>query len=1085
MNNFFPYDFSKFSNKPKNKNYLLIAQDQIWANYLKNCFLFFSPNLKILHFPNWETLPYDNYSPQPDLISQRVQVLSEISKAQNALIIVDAQTVGQKLCPQTHLDRYGINLKVGDQINRQKFIERLIKAGYQRNSLLAEKGEFAERGEIVDLFPMGFKNPLRLEWFDEEIESLRTFDLTTQTTLEKFSSLNILPASELDLSESGKICFRQKARDFFGKNIEETGIYKSIKENKAGLNFSYYLPLFFDELSSFFDYLPKNVALIGEIPKKEILRFSDYCQKRYQRLNQFRETSLLPPSELWLSPSDLLNELEKLPQIEVKARSKIISFSGSKEDRADKFAKIFKKNPQLIFNSSSAGLWIEKYPQLNIKISPLKHSFEGEGEIFIAENDLADEALNLSAQTIKRRKEAGELINDLSKINIGDPVVHSDYGIGRYLGLELIEGEELFTIEYKNQAKLYVGISQLNLVSKFGGDPENAPLHELGAKAWKNSKKKAEKKIADTATELLEIAAKRANSEGLAIICPQEDMQDFKNSFAYEETSDQNLAITQTLQDLANPKPMDRIICGDVGFGKTEIAMRAAFASVMAGYQVALIAPTTLLAQQHFYNFLDRFSPYPIKIELLSRFKSAKEQKLTVENLKNGSCDIVIGTHRLLNKDINFKNLALLIVDEEQRFGVKHKEALKKLKANVNLLTLTATPIPRTLNLAMTGFRDLSLVMTAPKGRLSVQTQLCAWDIALIEEACARELNRGGQLFFLHNDVETMEKMARILAEIVPKNTKITTAHGQMPEKELEQVMSAFYNRHFDILLCSTIIESGIDIPNANTIIINRADKLGLAQLHQLRGRVGRSHHQAYAYLITPPLSSLNKNSQRRLEAFCSFDSLGAGFILASQDLEIRGAGEILGAEQSGQIAEIGSAYYLELLERATKLLKEGESLDNFSEIKDCEIDLGLNLIIPSDLIPDPAVRLDFYQQIARAKHKEKLLEIKEEIFNSYPVEKENFKETINQLFFTKELSLLATELGVKKISLNSKKEAEISFKQKNKINPQKLAQLMQNQPQNYRLISPNSLGRKHLPNKTIEKITELMLMLNLIQDES
>ena len=1084
MNNFFPYDFSKLV-KAKNQNYLYIAKDQIWANYLKSCLQHFSPQLNILHFPNWETLPYDNYAPQPDLISLRVLTLSAITKAQNSLIIIDAQTIAQKLCPLTHLDRYGFNLKIGDILNREDFIKRLIKAGYQRNSLLAEKGEYAERGEIVDLFPMGFKNPLRIEWFDDEIETLRSFDLTSQTTLEKFTQLTILPASELDLSASGKTCFKQKARDFFGKNIEETGIYQSIREDKAGLNFSYYLPLFFDEVASFFDYLPPNICLIGDIPKKEILRFSDYYQKRYQRLNQFRENSLLPPKELWLDAKDLLSKLETLPKSEIKANSKIISFSGNKEDRAAKFAKIINKNPNLSFNVANVGLWAEKYPQLKIELSPLKHSFETTaGEVFIAEADLADEDLNLAAQTVKHRKEAGELINDLSKINVGDPVVHSDYGIGRYAGLEKIEDEELFTIEYKNSAKLYVGISQLNLVSKFGGDPENAPLHELGAKAWKSIKKKAEKKIADTATELLEIAAKRANSVGLALICPAEDMEDFKNSFAYEETGDQSLAISQTLEDLANPKPMDRIICGDVGFGKTEIAMRAAFAAVMAGYQVALIAPTTLLAQQHFYNFLDRFSPYPIKIELLSRFRSPKEQKLTVENLKNGTCDIVIGTHRLLNKDINFKNLALLIVDEEQRFGVKHKESLKKLKADVNLLTLTATPIPRTLNLAMTGFRDLSLVMTAPKGRLSVQTQLCAWDVAVIEEACVRELNRGGQIFFLHNDVETMEKMARLLTEILPPTTKITMANGQMPEKELEQVMNAFYNRHFDVLLTTTIIESGIDIPNANTIIINRADKLGLAQLHQLRGRVGRSHHQAYAYLITPPFDSLNKNSQRRLEAFCSFDSLGAGFILASQDLEIRGAGEILGAEQSGQISEIGSAYYLELLEKATKLLKEGESLDNFAEIKDCEVDLGVNLIIPADLIPDPALRLDYYQRIARAKTSEKLAELKEELFNSYPVEKENFKQDIKNLLFNRDLTILATDLGLKKIALNNKKEVELVFKQKNKINPQKLALLMQNEPHNYRLINPSSIARKNLSNKFQEKIAELTELLSSISNE-
>lgn len=1055
--------------------HLVVAPDAVWAQYLYDNLMFWLKNSAwqqtLYYFSDWETLPYDHYTPHPDLVSERIRVLAELPTLTQGIVITSTSAFRQRLCPQTHLDKFGIHCAVGDHIAQKTVINRLLQAGYQSTHFIAEKGEYATRGNIVDLFPMAAQTPIRLEWLDDEIDSIRFFDLKTQLTLKKCQQLSILPARELDLSDAGRVCFRQSARQYFGEHIHQSGIYQSLSEGRTPQGLEYYLPLFFDETAHLLDYFPSNTCYI---PADELAvslqNHDDYCHKRYQRLNHLRENSLLAPEQLWFSPQELQERLATLPTHMPKNRCTALPFSDE-TPRGQQWLEQFATAERAVLHFSSQGLreyWFDRlyqeYPQCLISdelppknypalcISPLQYSFCADGITHLAETDRHGSHTTPNYRQNKH-KDAGAIIQSLQDLMLGAPVVHIDHGVGRYRGLEMIDDDEMLVIEYAKGARLFVAISDLDLISKYGGTAsENAPLHELGGKVWQNAKKKAQQTARDTAAELLAIYAAREAASAQALTFDPHMLADFAQQFEYETTPDQQAAIDAVLNDLQQAKPMDRIVCGDVGFGKTEVAMRAAYAAVLAGYQCAIITPTTLLADQHVHNFLDRFSHTAVRIAAISRFKTPAEQRAIVQSLRDGTIDIVIGTHRLLQKDIAFARLGLVIVDEEHRFGVKHKEALKSLRADVNLLTLTATPIPRTLNLALSGLRDLSIIATAPAGRQSIQTIISQYDPIVIEEACERELNRGGQIYFLHNDVSSIDRIARALSEQLPQ-ARIAVAHGQLRERALEKIMQDFYNRHYDLLVASTIIESGIDIPNANTIIINRADKLGLAQLHQLRGRVGRSHHQAYAYLITPAWQTLNKDAQRRLSAFTELDSLGAGFLLASQDLEIRGAGEILGDEQSGQIQQIGMSYYLDLLERATAALKSGQDFNQEEIAVRYQIDIGEAALLPDTYVFDPQIRLTLYHRLARAKSIAEIDDVMIELsdrFGSLPILAQN-------LCHKARLHVYAQLIGIEKIRLQTK-TIELQFLPTATIDANKLIEKLQRDPQRYKMTAPTSV---------------------------
>ncbi|UJF24527.1 transcription-repair coupling factor [Suttonella sp. R2A3] len=1076
--------------------HLVVTPDTRWAEYTYRCLQFWLPAAQhpsLYWFSDWETLPYDPYTPHPDLVSERLRVLAELPTRRQAVVVVAASTLRQRLCPQTHLDTYGIHLSIGDQLKREDFIARLAQAGYQSNTLIAQKGEFAARGSLVDLFPMGATHPIRLEWFDDEIESIRTFDIENQRTISKLKQMSILPRSELDLSDSGRVCFRQRAREAIGEHIINHALYQQVSDGRTPQGLEYYLPLFFDESASLFDYLPSQTRLVISDGVSEALhKHQSYCEKRFERTNPLRERSLLPPEMLWLNADTVSEQLARLERHTFAQRAQSIAFSGTREDREAQWLDLINAHSTAHLHlpgNGSREYWQERllksHPEaknadhwdnsagLNLYVSPMHYSFHDGEAVHLSEADLHTAPVAPNYRQ-KAAQDPASIIQSLQDLTIGAPVVHTDYGVGRYQGLQRLEDddEELLTIEYAKGSRLFVPVTDLDLITRYsGGDPDSAPLHDIGGKQWQSNKRKISAKVRDTASELLALYAKREAAQGTPITLDHKALTTFAEDFRFDETPDQQHAIDTVLADLERSQPMDRIVCGDVGFGKTEVALRAAYATVLAGQQVALIAPTTLLANQHYHNFLDRCADYALNIDAVSRFNSASEQKASLEHLAAGKTDIIIGTHRLLQKDVQFANLGLVIIDEEQRFGVRHKEKLKSLRANVNLLTLTATPIPRTLNFALSGLRDISIIATPPVGRQSVQTIISDYDPGIIEEACERELNRGGQVFFLHNDISSIERVARSLQELLPQ-ARIGMAHGQMRESALEHIMQDFYNRHYDILIATTIIESGIDIPNANTILINRADKLGLAQLHQLRGRVGRSHHQAYAYLFTPSWQTLNKDAQRRLHAFTTLDSLGAGFLLASQDLEIRGAGELLGDEQSGQIQQIGMSYYLDLLERAVSALKSGESFDPEHEQERVNIELHEPTLLPDDYIYDPHIRLICYQRLSQCRDNESIDELAVETTDRFG----RLPQAAKNLFARAKLKLHAEALGIVAI-LADEATITLTFNADPNINTDALFALLQNNPGIYRMSGPTTLIKERSDEAitAIEAINELL----------
>lgn len=1081
--------------------HLLVVSEAVWAHYIYQCLKFWTGgNDQIYWFCDWETLPYDQYPPHPDLISERLRVLAELPTRKQGVVITTTSAIRQRLCPQTHLDAFGVHLTIGDRIEQNALIERLIAAGYRQNPCISAQGEYAHRGSIIDLYPMGAEDPIRLEWFDNEIESIRTFSLDTQLTLVRKNTVSILPSTELDLSDAGRVCFRQSARRELGEHFTASGIYRALSQSLTPQGLEYYLPLFFDTTATLFDYLPKNACYI---PCGDLLpalnRHADYCAKRYERLDTLRENTLLSPEKLWLDPGKVLEKLSSLSEKPLAHRYQALDFHGTTAEREALWLNHLREAKQSVLHFPGNGIrehWFERLgkaghplrlaevwqknaasPETSLYLSPVHYSFIADGVVHLAEPDLHSTP-NLPNYRINRSKEAGAVVRSLQDLTVGAPVVHIDHGVGRYRGLETFDdNEEMLVIEYADNNKLFVSVDDLDLISKYNALSGNeAPLHQIGGKAWQTLKRKAKAAIYDTASELLAISAARENAAGHALQFDHEALNQLAAGFAYEETADQTAAIAAVLGDLETPRPMDRVVCGDVGFGKTEVAIRAAYAAVLGGYQVALIAPTTLLAEQHERTFSDRLSACAVIIAAISRFKSGKEQQAVLDGLREGRIDIVIGTHRLLQKDVGFRKLGLIIVDEEQRFGVRHKEILKSLRAEVNLLTLTATPIPRTLNFALAGLRDLSIISTPPAGRQSIETIITGYDPATIEEACERELRRGGQVYFVHNEVASIERIARMLGELLP-DVRIAVAHGQMHERALEEIMQAFYNRHYDILVVSTIIESGIDIANANTIIINHAEKLGLAQLHQLRGRVGRGHQQAYAYLITASWQLLNKDAQRRLGAFTSLDSLGAGFLLASQDLEIRGAGEFLGSQQSGQIQQIGMSYYLDLLERASAALKSGEK---FSPDEDSQsrhtVELDMPALLPSSYVFDPQLRLVIYHRIARTKDENALDAIHIELIDRFG----SLPETAENLFTKARLRFRAAQIGIEKLNL-SKRKIDIIFSRDAAIDPDKLFQRIQKEPQRFKMIDPTSI-RINQPGTTLsERIATLGALLDAV----
>ena len=1062
------------------------------------------PETPVLGFPDWETLPYDVFSPLPELISERLLTLHRLPGLRRGVLVAPVATLLQRLAPRHYLDGHSLVLARGDRLDLDLTRLRLDRAGYQCVSQVIAHGEYAVRGSLLDVFPMGSQEPFRIDLFDAEVESIRTFDPDSQRSRDKVDSIRLLPAREFPLSEEAITGFRQRYRAQFEGNPQASLIYREVSDGHAPGGLEYYLPLFFAETATLFDYLPDQVLLIEtEGCREAATGFLDAVERRYEQRRHDIERPLLPPRNLFMTAEELAHRLNgltgvlcqsaevperrkgfsrlthfataTLPPLAIQVRAtepaaQLKGFLAAPRRRTLLVAESTGRREMLADSLRGLGLsptpvegwtgFLQGKVSLGLTVAPLEQGLwlVEEDLALVTETQLYGEKVRQERRQRARARDGDAVVRNLTELHEGAPVVHEDHGVGRYLGLQTLNvggmTTEFLTLEYARGDKLYVPVSSLHLISRYtGASPENAPLHRLGGDQWDRVKRKAAEKAHDVAAELLDIYARRAARVGVAFPAPGEDYAAFAAAFEFEETPDQERAITAILDNMATPQPMDRVVCGDVGFGKTEVAMRAAFMAVSGGRQVAVLVPTTLLAQQHYQNFSDRFADWPVKVENLSRFRTAKEAKVVLDGLASGTVDIVVGTHRLLQKSVRFKNLGLVVVDEEHRFGVRDKEALKALRSEVDILTLTATPIPRTLNMAMSGLRDLSIIATPPVARHPIKTFVTPWNDALIQEAVLRELKRGGQVYFLHNEVETIENMAQKLEALVPE-ARVRVAHGQMRERDLERVMRDFYHQRFNLLVCTTIIESGIDIPSANTILMNRADKLGLAQLHQLRGRVGRSHHRAYAYLITPPAGLMTADAKKRLEAIESLEELGAGFTLATHDLEIRGAGELLGDEQSGQIHEIGFSLYMDLLERAVDALKAGRVLELDRPLDHgAEIDLGLPALLPADYLPDVHGRLVMYKRIASAADAVELRELQVEMIDRFGL----LPEPARNLFAITELKLAIQPLGIRKIEAGPT-GGRILFGDQPKIDPLRLIQLMQSRPKEFRMEGGDKL---------------------------
>ena len=1035
----------------------------------------FSPGLSANMLPDWETLPYDHFSPHPDLISERLATLYQISQNTCDVIIVPMGTALLRLPPQSYLAAHTFMLQKDQKLDLEALRAQCAEAGYHHVNQVMSPGEFSVRGGLVDLFPMGSVLPYRLDLFDDEIETIRTFDVDTQRSLYPVGEIRLLPAREFPLDDNGIALFRQQFRECFEGDPSRSRIYKDISKGTASGGIEWYLPLFFEQTATFFDYLPPNALLClhGNLDQAAQNLWQD-AQSRYRLLAHDPERPILKPETLLIKTEDFFGRTHEfsrlqldtpdtstgLPDLNIERRvehplfklqkfldgySGRVFIAAESLGRRETMAQLLAEHglqPELIegwadFEVSNAALLLG--------ISPLHNGFVAGDFTIITEAELYAAQVRQQRRRDKDRARNTEgMLKDLSELRENDPVVHEQHGVGRYRGLvnlDLGEGEtEFLLLEYADDDKLYVPVSQLFLISRYsGGPPESAPLHRLGSGHWEKAKKKALKQIRDTAAELLNLYAQRAARKGHAFKLTLQDYEAFCEGFPFEETPDQQSAIEAVIDDMQSGRPMDRLVCGDVGFGKTEVALRAAFVAVMGGRQVAVLVPTTLLAEQHFNNFSDRFTEWPIKIAEISRFRTAKEQAEAIKGLADGKIDIIIGTHRLIQKDVKFKNLGLIILDEEHRFGVRQKEQLKAMRAEVDVLTLTATPIPRTLSMAMEGLREFSVISTPPEKRLSIKTFVTSYSEGIIREAVMREFKRGGQVYFLHNEVDTIFVMRERLEKMLPE-ARIGIAHGQLRERELEHIMRDFYQQRFNLLLCTTIIETGIDIPTANTIIINKADRFGLAQLHQLRGRVGRSHHQAYAYLLTEPDRKITTQAQKRLDAIQLLEDLGAGFHLAMHDLEIRGAGELLGDSQSGEMQEIGFTLYADMLAHAVKQLKAGKEPDLSAPLGvTTEINLHTPALLTNDYCPDVHERLVLYKRLANCEDEDALDTLQEELIDRFGL----LPPQGEALLACHRLRITAKPLGINKIDASSE-AIQLQFSQKTELDPIKLVNLLQ-----------------------------------------
>jgi len=1115
-----------------NHKVAIITSDASDAQRLIDEMALFDPDLRSVIFPDWETLPYDSFSPHQDLISERLATLWQISQGEADIVLIPATTALYRIAPPSFLAGYTFNFTVKQKLDEAKLRSQLTLAGYAHVSQVISPGEYCVRGGLIDLFPMGSRFPYRVDLFDNEIDSIRTFDPDTQRSLYPVPEVRLLPGREFPMDEDSRAKFRNRWRELLEGDPTRSRIYKDIGNGVATAGIEYFLPLFFEETATVFDYLGQNATIVlhGEL-EPIFQRFWQDTQDRYRLAQGDPDRPALAPANLFLSseeffthcnnytqlvlkptplpktPAQLLLEspgtsqalntsvqdqnpeslgfASALPDLsvqrgaqdplshlkkylsETKNKVLIVAESAGRRESLLDFLRASSVSPPSFDNLKD---FLESAEPLGIIAATLHYGFHC-SELSL---DLITESELFDAGPTSRRKRKQEqtsdvesLIKDLSELQVGDPVVHSVHGIGRYRGLIHMDlqgvannassstakdrdgsaqeassskAQEYLHLEYADQAMLYVPVSQLHLISRYSGvSPSEAPLHRLGSGQWDKAKRRAAEQIRDAAAELLNIYARRALREGHPFRYSANDYETFANDFGFEETPDQKAAIHAVIQDMISPRPMDRLVCGDVGFGKTEVALRAAFVAVMGGKQVAFLAPTTLLTEQHFQTLCDRFSKWPIKIAEMSRFRSAKEIKTAMAGIEDGSVDIVVGTHKLISGSLKFKDLGLLIIDEEHRFGVRHKEMIKSLRSEVDVLTLTATPIPRTLGMALEGLRDLSVIATAPQRRLAIKTFVRSEGNGVIREAVLRELKRGGQCYFLHNEVETIENRKLRLQELIPE-ARIAVAHGQMPERDLERVMREFINQRHNILLCSTIIETGIDVPSANTIIMSRADKFGLAQLHQLRGRVGRSHHQAYAYLLVPDIESLTKHASQRLDAIQQMEELGSGFYLAMHDLEIRGAGEVLGENQSGNMLEIGFQLYNEMLSEAVRALKNGEEPDLLSPLQvTTEINLHSPALLPDAYCGDVHLRLSFYKKLATAKSLDQLDTLLEEIVDRFG----KLPAQVQTLIDVHRLRILAKPYGVAKVDA-APGVTTISFRPNPPIDGMKIIEMVQ-----------------------------------------
>ncbi|HET6631856.1 MAG TPA: transcription-repair coupling factor [Rhodanobacteraceae bacterium] len=1090
-----------------------VTRDTQRAQALEAELKIFAGGLPVLHFPDWETLPYDVFSPHPEIVSQRIATLYQLPGVKRGVLVVPIATLMQRIAPRSHITGSGLVLSKGQKFDLAAEQRRLEASGYRHVPQVAEPGDFAVRGALLDVFPMGTAEPYRIELFDDEVDSIRSFDPETQRSQDKVESVRLLPAREFPLSDEAAACFRDRLRERFPIDLRRCTLYQDMKQGVTPGGIEYYLPLFFDATETLFDYLGEDALFVLA---REALDCADSFwsqtgQRHEQRAHDI-ERPILPPEDLYLPPDRLRQQLKTRLLVEIVAEHAHAADLGASEapmlalnPRAAQPAQALQafldtRRGAVLVTADSAGRrealaerltaagvptrpgdWagfaaeVAGTPPADLRtqppmlaVAPLERGFALAKPplTVLTEHELLGERVRREQRQRRGATQDPEaIIRDLGELDDGAPIVHVDHGVGRYRGLATLDvggtPAEFLDIEYAKQARLYVPVAQLALVSRYtASSPELAPLHSLGGDAWERAKRKAAEKVRDVAAELLAIHAQRAARQGHALPVDPVMMEAFAAGFPFEETPDQRQAIDAVLADIASNKPMDRVVCGDVGFGKTEVALRAAFAVATAGKQVAVLVPTTLLAQQHYQNFADRFAEWPLRVEVLSRFRSKKDMADALEKLASGRIDVVVGTHRLLQKDVRFKDLGLVVVDEEQRFGVRHKERLKQLRAEVDMLTLTATPIPRTLNMAMSGMRDLSIIATPPAHRVAVKTLIAQYDPAMIREAFQRELQRGGQVYFLHNQVDSIARTADELQALVPE-ARIRIGHGQMPERELEQVMLDFHRQRYNVLVCTTIIESGIDIPTANTIIINRADRFGLAQLHQLRGRVGRSHHRAYAYLIVPDRKAMSADAHKRLQALAALDELGAGFTLATHDLEIRGAGELLGEEQSGQIQEVGFGLYTELLNRAVRALKSGKLPDfDLTSDHEAEIELHAPALIPSDYLADVHTRLTLYKRIAAARDDEALRELQVEMIDRFGL----LPEAARTLFAIAALKVRATPLGILRLELEPE-GGRVKFNQQPAVEPATIIGLIQTQPRVYQLDGQDKLRvRMDLP---------------------